>query len=252
MTEKFSQRFNIEIGLDEAKRRFTNRAHNLISEIIKHMRSKDEGSATEIFVCTKLGERWKGLGCLSNIIGDSFDEHLRALEALYEYEPTRTLAESSIMLALKEAEIDLGVRWSKDCFLPSGSALLDETLVNDVLGSRIQTSVIVPFKKGLDHFLHSNKKPALLSDVVTDMYEALEAQAKIIAGNDKDFSANAELFISKLDLSNEYKPILKAYISYANEFRHAAKRDQIRTPISKREVESFIYMTGLFLRLANC
>jgi hypothetical protein len=252
MAEKFNQRFNIEVALDEAKRRFTNRANNFISEIITLIEDEDdEGSAAERFVCTKLGERWKGYGCLTNIIGDSFDEHLRALEALYEYELTRTMAEVRIKKALSEAEIDLGIRWSKDGFLPSGSALLDEKLVNDVLGSKAQAGVMVPFRKGLDHFLHSNRKPVLLSDVVTDMYEALEAQAKIIADNDKDLSANAELFISRLSLSNEYKPILKAYISYANEFRHAAEKGQKKDPPSKKETESFIYMTGLFLRLMN-
>ncbi len=99
--------------------------------------------------------------------------------------------------------------------------------------------------------MHSNNKPELLSDVVTDMHEALEAQAKITAGNDKDLSANAELFISKLNVSNEYKPILKGYISYANEFRHAAEQGQKKDPLSRRETESFIYVTGLFLRLAT-
>lgn len=176
MAEKFNQRFNIEVGLDEAKRRFTNRANNSIAEIINFMRYQHRaGAETERFVCTKLGERWNGLGCLTDIIGDSFDEHLRALEALYEYHPTRRMAEDCIKLALRESEIDLGIRWSKDGFLPSGSALLDEKLVNDVLGSKAQAGVMVPFRKGLDHFLHSNRKPVLLSDVVTDMYEALEA-----------------------------------------------------------------------------
>ena len=30
MAEKFHERFDIEVGLDEAKRRFVNRAHNRI------------------------------------------------------------------------------------------------------------------------------------------------------------------------------------------------------------------------------
>jgi hypothetical protein len=214
----------------------------------EHHRASD----VEKFVCTKLGERWTGWGCLPTILGDSFNEHVRVLEAMYEFPLTREMAESSIKTVLKEAEIDIGIRWDKGRFLPSGSALLDEKLVNDVLESIAkQDGVLVPFRKGLDHFLHSNNKPELLSDVVTDMHEALEAQAKITAGNDKDLSANAELFISKLNVSNEYKPILKGYISYANEFRLAAEKGQKKDPPSRRETESFIYITGLFLRLVT-
>ncbi len=111
MTEKFHQRFNIEVGIDEAKRRFTNRAHNLISVIMKwasdeHHRASD----VEKFVCTKLGERWTGWGCLPTILGDSFNEHVRVLEALYEFPLTREMAESSIKTVLKEAEVDIGIR----------------------------------------------------------------------------------------------------------------------------------------------
>ncbi|MDE3242621.1 MAG: hypothetical protein KGO52_07900 [Nitrospirota bacterium] len=125
--------------------------------------------------------------------------------------------------------------------------------MNDVLGylaAKGYEGVLEPFRKGLDHFLHSEKKAELLSDVITDMYEALEALVKIYTGRDKDLSANAELFISKLKVSEEYKPVIKSYIDYANEFRHAAEKGQKKPSPSRQEVESFIYMTGLFIRLA--
>ncbi len=252
--KKYHQRFNIDVGIDEAKRRFVNRAHNSIDAIIKFASDKYlKGSELEKFVCTTLGERWKHSGCLTSILGDSFDDHVRALEAISEFplDAISRLAKSAIVASLNQAETDLGIRWDKDSFLPSGSALLDQKLVNDVLESIAkQEGVLVPFRKGLDQFLRSNNKPELLSDVITDMYEALEAQAKITA-NDKELSANAELFISKLNVSSEYRGILKAYISYANEFRHAAGKGGKKEPPPRRETESFIYLTGLFIRLAN-
>lgn len=82
------------------------------------------------------------------------------------------------------------------------------------------------------------------------MYEALEALAKIVAGRDKDLSANAEAFISAVKLSNGYKRILKEYIVYANTIRHAGKAGQAKPDLMRKEVESFVYMTGLFIRLA--
>lgn len=190
---------------------------------------------------------------MSSIIGDNYHVHLRTLEALYQWPRAKDLVDNAVMEILADSEVDLGIRWNNGHFLPSGSPLLDEKLVNDVLGIlgvKGHDGVLVPFKKGLDHFLHSVKKPELLADVITDMYEALEALAKIITGRDKDLSANAELLISKLNVSEEYKPILKAYIAYANEFRHAAEKGQKKAIPPRQEVESFIYLTGLFVRLA--
>jgi hypothetical protein len=83
------------------------------------------------------------------------------------------------------------------------------------------------------------------------MYEALEALAKIVTGRpDKDLSANRELFIKKVKASDEYKQLLKDYIDYANKFRHAVKEGESRPKLTEKEAESFIYLTGLFIRLA--
>jgi hypothetical protein len=98
--------------------------------------------------------------------------------------------------------------------------------------------------------LESDKRPELLSDVITDMYEALESLATIITGKDKDLSANRELFVKKLRVSENYKTILKEYISYANDFRHGSSQDSQKPSPSNHEVESFIYLTGAFIRLA--
>jgi hypothetical protein len=83
------------------------------------------------------------------------------------------------------------------------------------------------------------------------MYESLEALAGIITNRPKkDLSANRELFISKVKASDEYKKILSEYINYSNEFRHAAEEGRSKPAILPKEVESFIYLTGLFIRLA--
>lgn len=257
MTQKFHQRFNIEVSLDNARRSFVNRVNNFIVPDLLMNVFRKIGSASandlEKYLCSKLGERWNGWGCLQNVLLDDYHLHLRAVEALFENSATKDLTDRTIKKILLDSEIDIGIRWDNGHFLPSGSPLLDEKLVNDVLGflgAKGHDGVLMPFRKGLDHFLHSVKKPELLVDVITDMYEALEALAKIITARDRDLSANAELLISKLNVSEEYKPILKAYIAYANEFRHAAEMGQKKATPSRQEVESFIYLTGLFVRLA--
>jgi hypothetical protein len=111
-------------------------------------------------------------------------------------------------------------------------------------------TVLAPFEKGLEHLLRARAKAELLSDVVTDSYEALEALGKILTGKDKTLDANRELFLSKVNASDEYKRILHQYCEYAHNFRHGAIDPTKKPSITYSEAESFVYLTGIFLRLA--
>lgn len=94
MSQKFHQRFNIEVSLDEAARRFVNRAHDsIIHQILPALAqyfSYQTKVEAEKFICIKLGDRYKGIDCLSSIIGDDYHVHLRALEALYNGQALKT------------------------------------------------------------------------------------------------------------------------------------------------------------------
>jgi hypothetical protein len=255
MAAKFHERFDIEVGLDEARRRFVNRAHDLAYRDFwsKH---RDSGVMAHAWkaVAFALGDEWKGR--LDQQVGRDFFRNVQALEALYRSftdETMRKDLEDLIQRLLDESEVDLGIRWENGQFINSGATLLDETLVNDPLRwlrSSGYKTVLTPFEKGLNHFLHASKQPGLLVDVVTDMYESLEALAKIVTERDRDLSATREIFLAKVKASDEYKQILKDYISYANRFRHAERKDQPRPQLSSKEVESFVYLTGVFIRLA--
>jgi hypothetical protein len=203
MPQKFNQRFDINVNLDESKRRFVNRANNVIFKNLHVPVFIQTGSARERerFICTRLGERWNGWGCLAKVRGDDFFTHLRALEAYYEGSNQKHVLDSEIRAILSDAEIDIGIRWEQGQFTNAGAPVLDEKLVNDALGllhSPEHKGVDQAYRHGLDIFLHSIQKPNLLSDVVNRMYEALEALAKIVCGNDKDLSANRESLVSNL------------------------------------------------------
>jgi hypothetical protein len=103
---------------------------------------------------------------------------------------------------------------------------------------------------GLRHFLQAESRPEVLADVLTDMYEALEALARIVTGTNENLSKNSEEFFRKVGVSEPYKKLLKDYASYGNRFRHAAVPDKPKPTLSVHEVESFIYLTGVFIRLA--
>lgn len=166
-----------------------------------------------------------------------------------------SILENSIQNILDSSEVDLEIAWKKGKFHPSGARILDDVLINESLDwlntNRFQ-NVVKPFSKALDHYLHSLTKPALLHDVITDAYEALEAMAKIATGRDtKDLSANREQLIKQLNVSPSYSRLLSEYIQYANDYRHAAGTGRVKQTPQRHEVESFLYMTGIFLRLAQ-
>src|SRR6266545_654036 len=77
-----------------------------------------------------------------------------------------------------------------------------------------------PLKKVFLTLLEGTKDPQRFGDAVTDMYEALEAMAKIVTGKPtKDLSALREEFIAKLRLPETHKIMLKQYIDYGCDFR---------------------------------
>jgi hypothetical protein len=252
----FYQRFALKIGLEEAKDKFVARAHNRIFEQMYFKYRDLFGDEIIISVADALGRRTEFARSLSRQVGEDFNDVLKAIEGFHAVlaghgRPWSDEISGVIGYLLRNSEIDLGIRWRPPFFVPAGAEELDESLVNDnLLWLREDSSfegVLKPYEKGLRHLLHSQNRPEVLSDVITDMYESLEALAKLLTGRDSDLSGNAELFIKKIKASDEYKAILKNYIDYSNRFRHAARRNQPRPVITARETESFVYLTGFFL-----
>ena len=260
----FNRRFNVEVDLEAAKQRFINRLFNLIDEDFLGFTRKPCALSeyVEAFkhVAYKLGIRYDGNNTLGYYAGDDFLHILWAIEALFEaFQMQQNYANSAdrlskiIELVISESEIDLGIQWRSGVFHPSGAKLMDEELVNEPLkwlADPKYANVLAPFEKGLRHLLESQKQPEKLSDTITDMYEALEAIAKVVTGKDEDISGNREAFISDLKLSNCYGKMLRDYIEYANQYRHGTGQHVVRGSPLPNEVEAFVYTTGLFIRLA--
>lgn len=261
----FHERFNIQVDAGEAHLRFIKRAVNMISGAFPSIESKTADinklyyiRGALIKVATNLGVEYKWDKLFSDYAGTDFHSCLLALEALYQYfsqelEVYAKKVDESIQHAISLMETDIGVEWRDGAFWPSGARVLDGALVNENLkwlADKGYNDVLNPFEKGLRHFMEAQQKPERLGDTVTDIYEAVEALAKAVTDRDKDLSGNAESFISKLGLSDYYKKMLKDYIGYANDYRHAAKLGGTKEPLSRNEVEAFIYISGLFIRLA--
>ncbi|GAH41248.1 unnamed protein product [marine sediment metagenome] len=255
----FHARFGIGLDIKEAKKRFMNRIDNYIfNDFFYNVLEGLTRRAVVLWqVANAFGISYDEHKSIRSYVGRDFYKYIQAVEVTYNALKNLRQKErlnNLINLILEQSEIDLGINWENSQFIRKGARLLDQELVNEPLrwlAKPEYENVYNPFAKGLSHFIKAEKDLKLLHDVITDMYEALEGLSKIITGkHDKDLSANAELFISKIKVSQNYKKILKEYISYANEFRHAPKKEQKRPKLSINEVESFVYLTGLFIRLA--
>ena len=253
---KFTQRFDISIDQEKARKRFVNRAHNRIFSGYYYKHHESDRYEIHRETSSALGDKHSYHKSLSKQVGDDFYRILLALETFYQKISIiyRSHVDELIKQIISESEIDIGIRWENGKFVKSGAKLLDDVLVNDILHwlrNNNYLSVLTPFEKGLNHFLHSEKRSELFADVITDMYEAVEALSKIITERpNKDLSSNRELFISKVKASSGCKKLLAEYINYANEFRHAAEEGKTKPSLNPAEVESFIYLTGVFIRLA--
>lgn len=257
----FHRRFNIEVGIEEAQERFINRVINKVEQDLdSFLRHNTVSYNKEAMynVATRLGVEYDVSREFHKYVRNKFYDCLIVLEAIYEVfirENSYDAEKLDILIryAISLSETDLGIEWRDGAFWPSGAKLLDEALVNENLkwlSEHGYDDVLVPFEKGLRDFLEARNKPERLGDTVTDIYEALEALAKVITGKDTDLSGNAELFISKLKLNEYYKTMLKNHIEYACEYRHAAELSKGKKPLKRNEVEAFIYTTGIYIRLA--
>lgn len=254
----FHERFDIELNIEEAREHFLNRVENRIFDDFFDSKVNEDTKTTVVLwqVANALGEKFEWTNDFGDYVNNDFHKCLQVLEVSYNAltnKQQKGLLSLRIELVLEESEIDLGISWGNGKFIRTGAKLLDQKLVNEPLrwlSDPRYKNVYAPFAKGLSYFLEAEKHPESLSDVITDMYEALEALSEVVTGRNKELSGNAELFIRKINASQHYKPILKKYITYACEFRHALEEGKERPTLPVSEVESFVYLTGLFIRLA--
>ena len=269
MAEPFYKRFNIEVGLNEARRRFIERIRTLTWSLISNAYTSERKDMNALLQAVNfhLGERHQSVHFPSELmhqwdafVGDDFSKCLKMTEAVcvgmvaQRYSPD-TVARfmGGVTTAVQNSEFDLEISWDGKRFTRRGAKLLDEKLVNEPLEwlrDPKYRNVLLPFEKGLKHWMEGHKNPERYGDVITDVYEAIEALAKLVTGRDADLSANREKFAALLGLPEAYKKMLKEYIEFGCEYRHSPETSKARTYPSERNTEAFIYVTGVFLRLA--
>jgi hypothetical protein len=257
---QFRRRFNnIDINTEEAQRRFVNR----MLYVLFPKYPIPYGDELQV-VSRAIGETITSITDLETLVHSDFCRMLDMLERLTRHLPHRTPKNSHQMTSEKLideirkeldcADIDLEVDWKDGAFFPRSAALLDRVLVDeplDWLTNLGLSSAATPFRKSLDHLLHARNDPKLLSDAITDAFDALESMAKETCKNNNTFDANRETFIKKANVSDSFKRITKELAQYAHSFRHGSSETRPKPQPSFLETELFIYTVGILLRSAS-
>jgi hypothetical protein len=272
----FERRFGIEVDQGQARSRFTNRVELLVfARLNKTEQSKllflyryrtgthiPSGSHQYALEGVLLTDVIVGVAESMELveIKKDFLGYLHLVELAYEALPERQeMIDKAVRTALADAEADLGVSWHSGVFAPHETPILDKPLREELLSSMLAGSqydnVRAAYKHGLSILTQAGQDENQLKDSVVNMYESLEAMAKLVTGHDKDLSQNRQRLVKKLMLPGSYSDILEHVVAFGNAFRHAdslepGSRRGKRPLLSRQLAESYSYFIGVFLRLA--
>lgn len=133
-------------------------------------------------------------------------------------------------------------RWN---VLPSGVEELDEALV----GQPYEWLSNFPNeKKDMSNALSAYKKKNY-GEVIGNCYNAVEGISRIALNNKSTLDKNIKPFREKLSLSEQWTSFLNNFYHYANTAKRHA--DEGRHELDPAEIEAYLYLTGIFLRLAS-
>jgi hypothetical protein len=153
MPDPFHLRFDIQVPIEEARRRFINRIENgvlkliqVIDEDSRKFRSSNPLDGLMIDVEWALGDphptHVSSPGVFIEVwrerINNDFSRCLRAVEKLHEIISAQFPNGSSVVTgiitaSIAQAETDIGISWQDRFFSKKGVELLDEKLVNESL-----------------------------------------------------------------------------------------------------------------------
>lgn len=280
MADDFRKRMGLDkIDIAEARKRFLNRVNVSILRWLQNnegVRFYDENFIW--WISEQIGESWgerveprdDGVGywfdlTMEEMTDKDFYKTLGVIEKAYEYlqegramqignsygyhrDEVITLDrfDGRMTRIMSLTERDLGVFWKSGKFYLSGAKELDQALISDSLEWLIHyPAAREHFLVALEHYKKSISNIPAGKDAITNSYTSVESLAQEFLQNDIPFDKNSNELVDKLDLPKEYKQVIHYYKQLAHEYgsRHAGNDPK------HKEVEAFIYLTGLLLRL---
>ena len=260
---KFHKLFGFTESLESEQIKFVNRIN---TTVINFAETYHEYKSIFEILCYWLGENPKdrirsanrgnfygdtSMPGLRSLTNDNYNQTLKITSLLfkyfsedkYGYEEKREVIYEWVETALSNSNLDLGIEWKEGMFYPKGADLLDKKLIEDPLGWLGNFSdTKSDYKKALSCFLKKE-----YPEVIDHSYLAIEGLVRSVLKNKKTLDNNKKELISKLKLSQQWKSFLDKFTDYANDFKRHASAN--RNNINPKEVEAFMYLTGLLIRL---
>lgn len=258
----FLKRFNEAFGLQDSitveRQRFVQRTNDLVWGYINHWGNWKRGWLQE--VCIELGigmqqaqsaayQRRKVLDPTpQDLTGDDFDATLKLVCVVYHVvsrhaDNIADEVDQRVRRVMSLATVDLGVTWNRGMFYPSGAEFLDHGLIEDPF--RWLDAAPEPkelFRKSVVDYAQKR-----YSDSVAGGFKTLERLAAITLGNERTLDNNKGELLQRLGISPQWRSLLNNFMQYANDFaRHAS---QPQAQLEPAEVEAFLYLAGVFVRL---
>lgn len=265
MTKKFHERFQeVEINKEEVLSNTLNRFVNMIFDwpngYLGRIEKNDaKRREIESFVVSYGGVRYNyGRPGIKNYLYNDIYRALKMIEGLYHYlinnydKPVADKLDEYVREIINFAELDINIKWNNGIFSRKGAELLDRELVDKTLEwLKIEEfeTVYEPFQDSLEHLMKSSKEPDRLHDGISNAFEALEGMAKIVCSNEGTLHGNKSRLIKRMGVSPQYEKLLNIYIDIGNPHRHSGSSEKPKPDLTEHEVESYIYLTGIFLRL---
>jgi hypothetical protein len=261
------KRFDIDIDIETAQEKFRNKINNIL---FYGLTFNDEDSDVEIDdlswdFANKLSIKYSDSNSFKyTYLGDSlpFNEYLLHLQMLLDilkennFDNRYKVLSDLIEEAIDESVCDLGIRVKrfKDNtvqILREGSKLLDNDLVDDVLGVLDEANkkpIKIVFKKGLKEFFESNVDNQKTKNVVRDMQLSLDETVKLLF-KDKNLGFK-HFFKGKKWESIGFNDYQKQIYWNLNEYIDKLAKHKSDSKILKSDAENIIYLTAMFIRLA--
>lgn len=270
MLKKFNQLFSIPISKEEEMDKFVQRVNQTIFSDIKD--NPYPASYESIFknICYYLGINHQDeirkknrdnygysliIPSLRSLTNDDFYKTLKMIVLLYKYfddnEEWKNKISKWVTIAISNAEKDLGIRWSDGMFYSSGAEFLDEHLIDDIIGvlqTEDRKAILIAYKKGLKEFWESRSDRNKFKNVIRDMQLSLDEASKVLI-SDKNVGFQYLLKDKKWDkiIANKY---YQKIFFQLNELADKLVKHKSDEEFDIIEIETFIYLTGIFLRVA--
>jgi hypothetical protein len=149
--------------------------------------------------------------------------------------------------AIDLSTVDLGIIFENDRFIKSGAKELDKVAILEPLEwLNSYPGAKKLFENALQYYLTKN-----YPDAITNAYSALESLVKTVLSSNRTLDNLISALMSLLSLPPPWSAILKNYCDFAHEFstRHGRQEGRKSVVVAPKDVEAFIYFTGLMIRL---